>query len=350
MVDRTTFQFSTRAERDALDVVGIGFPLVDVLAVVPDHHLAELGLVKGSMTLIDHSTSQSIFTTLPDPIEVSGGSAANTLAGIASLGGSAGFIGRIADDMAGHRFAEVIADAGIIFEPMFVDVEVDDAGEPDGTGRCLVLVTDDAERTMLTHLGSGAHLTPGHIDEAFVQRGQILYVEGYQYDLPMAKAAIAKAIAAAHDGGGSVAISLSDSFCVERHRSDFLDLVEGEIEILFGNRDEVLALFDTDDFDHALASLEETGVLAAVTCGAEGSIIVTPQGRIAVAAHPVDAVVETTGAGDLYAAGFLYGLSVGLDLEACGQLGGLCAAEVISHMGARPERDLAELAMDAGIL
>jgi sugar/nucleoside kinase (ribokinase family) len=350
MADRTPVQLTSRAERAALDVVGIGFPLVDVLAVVSDHHLDALGLVKGSMTLIDHPTSEQVFATLEAPIEVSGGSAANTLAGIASLGGSAGFIGRIADDAAGHRFAAVIAEAGIAFEPVFVPVDRDGAGEPDGTGRCLVLVTSDAERTMLTHLGSGAHLTPDHIDETFVARGQILYVEGYQYDLPDAKAAIAKAIEAAHDAGRSVAISLSDSFCVERHRADFLHLVEGEIELLFGNRDEVLALFDTEDFDEALSALEDAGVLAAVTCGAEGSILVTASGRISVPAHPVERVVETTGAGDLYAAGFLYGISVGLDLDECGRLGSLCAAEVIAHMGARPEADLELLAIDAGLL
>lgn len=350
MPDRTPVHLTTRAARDALCVVGIGFPLVDVLAVVSDDHVADLGLVKGSMTLVDHPTSEQVFSTLVDPIEVSGGSAANTLAGIASLGGAAGFVGRIADDAAGHRFAEVIAEAGIAFEPVFVPVDVDGAGEPDGTGRCLVLVTEDAERTMLTHLGSGAHLTPAHIDEAFVARAEILYVEGYQYDLPDAKAAIAKAMQVVHDAGGSVAISLSDSFCVERHRADFLRLVEGEIELLFGNRDEVLALFDTDDFDHALSSLEEAGIVAAVTCGAEGSIVLTPSGRLAIPAHHVERVVETTGAGDLYAAGFLYGLGVGLDLEACGQLGGLCAAEVISHMGARPEADLEELAIEAGLL
>ncbi len=348
--DAQPVELITKKEVLALDVVGIGFPLVDVLGVVEDDHLDRAGLIKGSMTIVDEARAASIHETLSNTVEISGGSAANTMAGIASLGGKAGFIGRIADDLAGRRFVDAIGEAGVVFEPVLLDQLAHHELPTTGTGRCVILVTSDHERTMATHLGIGAFLTPDHVETSFVTRAQVLYVEGYQYDEPVAKEAIAKAIEAVHDAGGSVAISLSDSFCVDRHRADFLQLVEQEIEILFANADEAKALFKVDTLDEALDALEETGILAAITNGASGSVIVTPSGRITVEAKLVGEVVETTGAGDLYAAGFLYGLTQGFDLESCGELGSLCAGEVISHMGGRPERDLADLADEFGLL
>ena len=349
-IDGQPVLLRTKKDVLALDVVGIGFPLVDVLGVVGDAHLVELGLPKGSMTLVDAPRAEEICSTLGTTVEVSGGSAANTMAGIASLGGRSGFIGRIADDAPGRRFVEAIGDAGVVFEPVILTELHQQELSSTETGRCVILVTEDHERTMATHLGIGAFLTEHHVDSAFVRRGSVLYIEGYQYDEPVAKAAIAKAIEAAHEAGGSVAVSLSDSFCVDRHRADFLHLVEQDIEVLFANADEAMALFNSPTLEAALDALEETGILAAVTNGAEGSVIVSPSGRISIPAKLVGEVLETTGAGDLYAAGFLFGLTQGFDLESCGELGSLCAGEVISHMGGRPEQDLEALAIEHGLL
>ena len=329
---------------DLLDVVGIGSPLVDVICRIDDATLDRLGLVKGSMELIALDHAEAIYASMGSSIEVSGGSAANTVAGVAALGGKAGFIGKVADDAMGDVFTHDITASGVDFEAAIVPADAA------GTGRCLVMVTDDAERTMATHLGVANTFAPGDVDGRLLSRTKVTYLEGYLFDLPPAKEAMRQAIEATHAADGSVALTLSDSFCVDRHRSDFLSLFDGDLDLVFANHDEIIALFAAKTLDAALDGLEETGVLGAITLGAEGSVIVTPAGRIAVPAAPVASVVDTNGAGDLFAAGFLFGITNGLDPEASARLGGLCAAEVISHLGARPQHDLRRLALEAGLL
>jgi sugar/nucleoside kinase (ribokinase family) len=325
-----------------LDVVAIGSALVDVLVRVSDEELARTGLVKGSMALVDLPEAELLYRAAGPAVEVSGGSAANTVAGVASLGGAAGFVGKVADDAFGHVFTHDIRASGVEYDPVnWSDV---------GTGRCLVLVSGDAERTMATYLGAAVSLRPEDLPLDVVARGRLLYLEGYLWDVPSAKEAMRRAVAEAHGGEGSVALTLSDPFCVERHRREFLDLLNDEVDVLFGNEEEVVALFGARSFDAALAACEETGLLVAVTRGAAGSVVVTERGPVAVAAAPADQVLDTTGAGDLYAAGFLFGLSRGGRPEDCAALGSLCAAEVISHIGARPQQNLRELATSHGLL
>ena len=331
---------------DLLDVVGVGSSLVDVLARTTDAELERLGLTKGSMALVDLAAAETIHAAMADTTEVSGGSAANTMAGVAALGGAAGFVGKVADDRLGEVFARDIRAAGVLFEPVTGGKQ---AAEDAGTGRCLILVTGDGERTMSTHLGVAGTITPDEIALDLVRRSQLLYLEGYLWDLPPAKEAMRRAIETCHDHDGSVAFSLSDSFCVDRHRREFLDLLLGDVDVLFGNEEELLALFGASSFDAAISAAEETGLLVAATRVARGSVVLTVHGPQEVASRPVDVVVDTTGAGDLYAAGFLYGLSHGQDPVRCAELGTLCAAEVISHLGARPVADLASLAAAAGL-
>jgi sugar/nucleoside kinase (ribokinase family) len=331
---------------DPLDVVAVGSPLVDVLAVATDEDLRDLGLVKGSMELVDLARAETIYQTMGAATEASGGSAANTAAGVSSLGGTAGFVGKIADDALGTVFTHDIRAAGVDYVALLANTAAGDLG----TGRCLVLVTGDAERTMATHLGAATTLAPGDLPADLVARGTLVYLEGYLWDLPPAQEAMRSAIRIAHDNDAAVALSLSDSFCVERHQRDFLDLVAADLDVLFGNEEEVTSLFGSRSFDAAVAAAEETGLLVAITRGAAGSCVITAQGPVDVAAHPVDRVVDTTGAGDLFAAGFLFGLSHGADPVRCAELGGLCAAEIIGHLGARPQESLAQLAAAAGLL
>ena len=335
-----------------LDLVGIGSPLVDVLAPSSDDEIARAGLVKGSMELVDLARAEAIYRAMGTTVEASGGSAANTMAGVAALGGTAAFIGKVAADPLGQVFTHDIRAAGVAFDP--VDpVDPDGSagdGETVGTGRCLILVGGDAERTMATHLGVATTISPADIDEPTVARGRIVYLEGYLWDLPPAKEAMRRAVAVCHDHDGSVALSLSDPFCVERHQREFLDLLLDDVDVLFGNEEEVTRLFGVTSVDGALDAAEETGLLVAVTLGARGSVVMTARGPLAVPAEPVERVVDTTGAGDLYAAGFLYGLTHGSTPEECARLGGLCAGEVIGHLGARPQADLRRLAADAGLL
>jgi len=336
-----------------LDVVGIGSPLVDVLAPSTDAEIVRAGLVKGSMELVDLAQAEAVYRAMGSTVEASGGSAANTMAGVAALGGSAGFIGKVADDPLGRVFTHDIRAAGVAFDPLD-PVDPDEAAaagaESVGTGRCLILVGTDAERTMATHLGVATTISPDDIHEPMVARGRIVYLEGYLWDLPPAKEAMRRAMVVSHDHGGSVALSLSDPFCVERHQREFLDLLLDDVEVLFGNEEEITRLFGADSIDRALDAAEETGLLVAVTLGAQGSVVMTARGPTGVPADPVGRVVDTTGAGDLYAAGFLYGLTHGSSPEECARLGGLCAGEVIGHLGARPQVDLRRLAADAGLL
>lgn len=337
-------------EHDSLptfDVVGMGSSLVDVVSTVDDETIARLGLERGAMMLVDLALAERIYAALGATVEVSGGSAANTVAGVAALGGAAAFVGKIAADRFGEVFARDIRDAGVEFRPAILDGGGGTAAL--GTGRCLVLVTGDADRTMATHLGAATTIGPADVPLDLVERARVLYLEGYLWDMGPAKSAMRQAVQVAHDHDGAVALSLSDPFCVERHRREFLDLVVGDVDVLFGNEEEMCRLFDVPTLGEALTSAEELGILVAATRGAAGSVVLTGKGQIAVDAVPVAEVVDTTGAGDLYAAGFLHGLTHGLDPVGCARLGSVCAAEVVGHLGARPQQDLAALARRAGL-
>lgn len=330
---------TSSSSRDTeLDVVGLGNALVDVIAPATEAFLVEHGLHKGSMSLVGADEAQHLYDAMGQAVEVSGGSAANTLAGIASFGGRAGFIGRVRDDQLGAVFAHDIQAAGVAFP-------IPPASEGLPTGRCLVAVTPDAQRTMSTLLGAAAQLGPEDVDEALVAGAAICYLEGYLFEQPAARAAFDKAAAVAHGAGRKVALTLSDSFCVERSPDGFRDLVERTVDVLFGNEDELRALYATTSTEEALEHAQRWCDLIVVTRGAAGSTVVSGTNRHDVAAAPVARVVDTTGAGDLFAAGFLHGLTSGRDLPACARLGSVAAAEVISHFGARPESSLAEMAL-----
>ena len=316
------------------DVVGIGNAIVDVISQADDAFLAAHAMDKGAMMLIDEARAEAIYAAMGPGIEASGGSAGNTIAGLASLGGQAGYIGKVRDDLLGKVFRHDITAAGVTFPTPA-------AADGPATARCLILVTPDAQRTMNTFLGACVGLSPADVDADFIQSAQVTYLEGYLYDPPLAQAAFRKAAEIAHAAGRKVSLSLSDSFCVHRHRQAFLDLVEGHVDVLFANEAELTALFETDDFDQAVARVRRMTELAAVTRSAKGSVIVSATEAVAVPAAPVARVVDTTGAGDLYAAGFLYGLTRNLPLAECGRIGSLAAAEIISHYGARPETSLA---------
>ncbi len=326
-----------------LDVVGIGDAIVDVQCRTDDSLLAAQGLVKGTMALIDAPRAESLYALMSQSSESSGGSAANTIAGIASLGGKAGFIGKVADDELGKLFASDLRGMGVAYDTPPLK------GGP-RTGRCLILVTQDAQRTMNTFLGASVEFEASDIDRARIEAAQVTYLEGYLFDRPTAKAAFRGAAEIAHKAGRKLALSLSDPFCVERHRADFRDLVHHHIDVLFANEIEICSLYETKDFDSAAKAVRGECEIAVLTRSAQGSVVVTKSEMLAVPAAPVSKVVDTTGAGDLYASGFLYGLTHGRELAVCGRLGSLCAAEIISHFGARPDASLKDLAAKAGLL
>lgn len=331
----------TSAPASTIDVVGVGNALVDVLSHESDAFLAEYGLVKGSMALIDAERADVLYGAMGPATEISGGSCANTMVGIASFGGQAAFIGRVHDDQLGDVFAHDISASGVGF-----DVPAAAAGAP--TGRCLILVTPDAERTQNTFLGAASELGPDDVDAELVAKGQVTYLEGYLFDQPLAKEAFRSAARLAHDAGRRVSLTLSDAFCVERHRDDFRALVEHEVDILFANEAEICALYEVDSFDAALQQVRHQCEVAALTRSAKGSVIVNGDELHVIDAEPVPTgVLDTTGAGDQYAAGFLFGFTHGYDLGRCGRLGAIGASEVIAHLGARPEADLAMLAAPA---
>ena len=319
-----------------LDVVGIGNAIVDVLSHVDDTLLAKLDLAKGTMALVDAEEAAQIYDLSPPGIEVSGGSVANSMAGIASLGGACAYIGKVRDDELGAVFTHDMRAAGVEFAtPKAKD------GPP--TARSLVFVTPDAQRTMNTYLGACTGLGPDDIDAATLRRAAITYLEGYLWDAPAAKAAMRQAMATVHEAGGRVALSLSDPFCVDRYRAEFRALVEHEVDILFANEAEITSLYEVSHFDDACQHVRGHCEMAALTRSEQGSVVISGAEIHGVDAAPIDTVVDTTGAGDLYAAGFLYGLTHGHDLAHCGRLGALAAAEVIGHFGARPETSLARL-------
>ncbi|MEO1056340.1 MAG: adenosine kinase [Actinomycetota bacterium] len=322
------------------DVVGIGNALVDVLATAPEEFIAQHDLTKGSMTLVDLERASSLYEALDGAVEMSGGSAANTACGIASFGGRAAYIGKVNQDELGDVFGHDMRAVGVGFaRPSAVRDEYPQIP----TGRCVIVVTPDAERTMNTYLGVSSFLQPSDLDEAVIADSAVLYMEGYLYDRDDAKAAFRRAAEVAHHHDRLVSLTLSDSFCVDRHRNDFRALVADEVDLLFGNADELRSLYLTESLDDAIAAVRAECDLAAITVGADGCVIVTPDEVLEVPAIDVDEVIDTTGAGDLFAAGFLHGLTIGAGLADCGQLGSIAAAEVISHVGPRPLVELRTL-------
>lgn len=318
------------------DVVGLGNAIVDVLSHADDDFIVRHGLPKGGMTLVDRDASHALYDDMGPATEMSGGSAANTMAGLASLGGQPAFFGRVCDDQLGRVFAHDIRAIG-------VNYETPPAANGAPTGRCLILVTPDAQRTMQTYLGSSAEFGPEDVNEGVVRTAAVTYLEGYLFDPAPAKAAFRKAAEVAHEADRQVALTLSDSFCVARHRDEFRDLVDGHIDILFANEDEITALYETSDFDSALKAVRGKCDIAVLTRSEKGSVIVSGGEIHEIGIEPVDHVVDTTGAGDLYAAGFLFGLTHGHSLPDSGRIAAICAAEIISHMGARPDVSLKDL-------
>jgi len=320
-------------------VVGIGNALVDVIAHASEEFLDSHDLNKGSMTLVETDRAVELYAALGTAVEMSGGSAANTMVGVASLGGTACYIGKVNHDDLGDVFGHDMRAVGVPFHGGGVD-----HGTP--TGRCIIVVTPDAERTMNTYLGVSSSLDVGDLDVDAIAAGAVLYMEGYLFDRDDAKAAFRHAATIAHANGRQVSLTLSDSFCVDRHRVDFRSLVQDSVDILFGNADEIRSLYEVNDLDVALKMVSRECGLAAITTGADGCVIVTGDEQITVPAQPVERVLDTTGAGDLFAAGFLFGLTSGLPLAECGEIGSIAAAEVISHVGPRPLVDLRTLLPD----
>jgi sugar/nucleoside kinase (ribokinase family) len=339
-----TRRFSNRSSDDPtrttrFDVVGIGNALVDVIAPADEEFLVRHELVKGSMTLIETERAVELYAALDRAVEMSGGSAANTVCGIASLGGRAAYIGKVNGDDLGDVFGHDMRAVGVTFHR-----RPGNHGTP--TGRCVIVVTPDAERTMNTYLGVSSLLSVDDLDDSVVADSEVLYMEGYLFDRDDAKAAFRHAAEVAHANDRLVSLTLSDSFCVDRHRADFRALVQDRVDLLFGNSDELRSLYELDSFDDAVSALRDECEFAAITVGAKGCVIVTPDELLEVPAVPVDRVIDTTGAGDLFAAGFLHGLTSGRDLPTCGYYGAVAAAEVISHVGPRPLVQLRSLIGD----
>lgn len=322
---------------DRFDVVAIGNAIVDVFASVPDAFLEEHEIGRGIMNLVDKARSSALYAAMPPAREVSGGSAANTVAGAAAIGARAAFIGKVRDDQLGGIFAHDLRAQGVHY-----DGPITPADSADETSVSMIMVSPDGERSMNTYLGASVGLVPDDLDKALLARADWLYLEGYLFDTPEAKEAYARAIAATKGGGGKVSITVSDPFCVDRHRSDFRRLIRDETDLLFANRDEILSLYETEDLEAALMQAAEDVDLAAITLSDEGAVIVRGAERIRVPAKPVS-VVDTTGAGDLFAGGVLAGLAKGADLETCAKMGCAAAGEIISHIGARPEADLRQI-------
>jgi sugar/nucleoside kinase (ribokinase family) len=327
------------------DVVGIGNAIVDIIGRCDDTFLARHGGAKGSMRLVDRKAISALYAAIGPAVEMSGGSVANTMVGVASLGGKAAFIGKIAQDDFGEVFGHDIRAAGVTFQTSAAPA----GSEP--TGRSLILVTPDGQRTMHTFLGVSPELGTAELDAELIRSARIVYLEGYLFDRPEAKAAFRTAAEIAIGAGRQVALSLSDAFCVNRHRSEFLDFIRNAVDILIANEAEITALYEVTSFAQAADRAGADTKLAALTRSEQGSVILrTGEPAISIPAAPVASVIDTTGAGDLYAAGLLYGLSNGLKLEEAGRLGSLAAAAIISQVGARPAVSLAERARHEGLL
>jgi sugar/nucleoside kinase (ribokinase family) len=327
---------------DLYDVAAIGNAIVDVIAPATDAFLAENGLTKGAMMLVDPAASAGLYSKMASAVEASGGSAANTIAGLASFGGRGAFMGKVADDELGRTFARDMRGIGARFENTPL------VGGP-ATAVSMINVTPDAQRTMCTFLGASVEFTDTDVEPEIVEASKIVYLEGYLFDAEAARRAFAKAAALAHGAGRRIALTLSDSFVVERHRGGLLGFIESQVDLLFANESELLALFETTDFDEACEQLLRRCELAAVTRSEKGSVILSKGETLHIPAEPVEKIVDTTGAGDQYAAGFMFGLSSGRSLADCGRLASLAAAEVISHYGPRPPVSLKDLAAAKGL-
>lgn len=325
-------------------VVGIGNAMVDVLARAEDVFLAQAGVQKGVMQLIDMERAVDLYSRVGPAKEVSGGSAANTIAGIAHLGGQTAYVGKVKDDQLGAIFAHDLRAQGATYETTLAPKT-----ELAETGRCIVIVTPDGERSMNTYLGVTEFLSSDDIDDAQMSEAEWIYLEGYRFDGPESHAAFAKAIAACKGAGGRVSITLSDPFCIERHRDAFRDMIRDHVDLLFCNRAEMLSMYQTEDFNAALAQSATEVAIVACTDSEHGVHILSQGQHWHVPAVPT-AIVDATGAGDLFAGAFLWGLTNGYDLETCGKMGNVAASEVISHIGARPEADLKAMFKDQGLI
>jgi len=325
------------------DVLGIGNAIVDVLARAEDDFLARQNMNKGAMALIDEPRAKSIYDAMGPAVEISGGSAANTIVGVASFGGRAAFVGKVKNDKLGQVFAHDIRAAGVAFD-------TPPAADGPATACCYVLVTPDGERTMNTFLGAAQNLTPDDVNADAVSSAAITYLEGYLWDPPQAKEAFRKAATIAHGAGRQVALTLSDAFCVGRYRAEFVELIRGgTVDIVFANESELKSLYEASDFDTAAKALRADAKLAVVTRSEKGCVVVSKDSSEAVPAMPIAKMVDATGAGDLFAAGFLFGLARGRDHRTAARLGVMAAAEVIQHLGARPETSLKDLAQKNGL-
>jgi sugar/nucleoside kinase (ribokinase family) len=325
------------------DVLGIGNAIFDVLVRTDECFLSRHGMTKGGMALIDEGRAASIYRDMGPATEMSGGSAANTIVGIANLGARAAYVGKVRDDQIGRLYTHDIRAAGVAFETK-------PANDGPATGCSYILVTPDGERTMNTYLGAAQDLTPDDINPAQIAASRVIYLEGYLWDPKNAKDAFVKAARIAHDAGREVALTLSDSFCVDRYRGEFLDLMRnGTVDLVFANEAELRSLYETSDFDTALKQLRVDTKLGVVTRSEKGCVVASKDGVVAVPAFPIEKMVDTTGAGDLFAAGFLFGLVRGASHENAGRFGALAAAEVIQHIGARPQTSLKELAQQNGL-
>lgn len=327
----------------AYHVAAIGHALVDVLASADDGFLLEHNIAKAVMTMIDEYRASTLYAAFTRPQEAAGGSAANTLAGLVSFGGRGYFIGKVKDDRLGESFASSMRESGLTFSTA-------PATSGPQTGCCLIVVTPDGERSMSTYLGAASTLNVEDIDEQALRESDVLYIEGYMWDVPDAKAAIAKAIAVSKRAGKKIALTLSDPFCVGRYREEFLHLWKNDLDLLFANEEEIKALFEVEDFDGALQMMQDWRGLAALTRSEKGCVIRSASEIHVIDAYPVKELIDTTGAGDQFAAGFLYGLTSGMSLADCGRLGCLGASECIVHYGARPEINLRLLAERAGLI
>ncbi len=327
---------------ELLDVTGIGNAIVDVITNASDADLTRLALNKGGMALIDEARAEALYASMAPAREVSGGSVANSIAGVAALGGKAAYIGKTRNDQLGAVFSHDIRAAGVEFTTK-------PAESGAATARCLILVTPDGQRTMNTYLGACIDLGPEDVDEALIARSKVTYIEGYLWDPPRAKEAILRAAQLAHKHGQKVALSLSDAFCVNRHRAEFKRLIDDHVDVLFANESEVMALTELDSYEAALAAVQGRVEVSVLTRGAAGANVVRADSVVHVDAERVAKLIDTTGAGDLFAAGFLYGYTHRKSDAECARLGALCAAEIISHYGARPELSLVELRQKHGL-
>ncbi len=325
------------------DVLTIGNAIVDVIAQVGEDFVSRENLVKGSMNLIDEPRAEQLYAAMSNAIEISGGSAGNTAAGVASFGGKSAYFGKVKDDQLGAIYRHDMRSLGVTFDSVA-------ATDGPATARSFILVTPDAERTMNTYLGACVNLSTSDVDAEIVKQASVTYMEGYLWDKPEAKEAFRLAAKIARSAGQLTSITLSDSFCVERHRDSFLELIKESIDIVFANESEIKSLYKTQNFDGAVAAIRKDCSMAALTRSEKGSLIVTADHIIEATAHPVSKVIDVTGAGDLYAAGFLFGHTKGFDLKRCAELGSLAAAEVISHTGARPNVNLKDHATAVGLI